>query len=70
MSSMASGADHIDHVRTQLPYALTTAAVSIALFYVPVALGLPMGVSLALGTAAVVVLIRVFGKRVDEPVAA
>jgi len=69
MSSMASGSDHIDHVRTQLPYAVTTAAVSIGLFYVPVALGLPMGIALALGAAAVVVVIRVFGKRADEPAA-
>ena len=23
MSSMSSGCDHVDHVRTQLPYALT-----------------------------------------------
>ena len=29
LSSMASGADHIDHVRTQLPYALLAAAVSL-----------------------------------------
>ncbi len=28
LSSMASGADHIDHVRTQLPYALLAAAIS------------------------------------------
>ncbi len=30
MSSMAAQADHIDHVRTQIPYALTMAAVAIA----------------------------------------
>ncbi len=29
MSSRASGADHIDRVRSQLPYALTVEAVSI-----------------------------------------
>ena len=28
LSSLASGSDHIDHVKTQLPYALTAAAVS------------------------------------------
>jgi Na+/H+ antiporter NhaC len=27
MSSMAGQSDHIDHVRTQLPYALTVAAI-------------------------------------------
>jgi Na+/H+ antiporter NhaC len=69
MSSMASGADHIDHVRTQLPYALTTGAVSIGMFYVPVALGLPMGFALALGAITAIAVVRVFGKRVDEPAA-
>ncbi|MFB0565225.1 MAG: Na+/H+ antiporter NhaC family protein [Candidatus Aminicenantaceae bacterium] len=32
ISSMASATDHIDHVRTQLPYALTAAAFSLLLF--------------------------------------
>jgi len=32
VASMASATDHIDHVRTQLPYALTAAAVSLVLF--------------------------------------
>ena len=28
MSSIASGCDHIDHVRTQIPYALSTMAIA------------------------------------------
>ena len=32
ISSMASASDHIDHVRTQLPYALTAAMVALVLF--------------------------------------
>jgi len=32
ISSMASATDHIDHVRTQLPYALTAAVFSLLLF--------------------------------------
>ncbi len=32
VSSMASACDHIDHVRTQLPYALTVASISAVLF--------------------------------------
>ena len=32
ISSMASASDHIDHVRTQLPYAVLAAAVSLSLF--------------------------------------
>jgi len=34
ISSMASATDHIDHVRTQLPYALIAASVSLLLFLI------------------------------------
>lgn len=34
VASMASATDHIDHVRTQLPYALTAASGAVALFLV------------------------------------
>ena len=34
VSSLASGTDHIDHVRTQLPYALVAAAGAILLYLV------------------------------------
>ena len=34
ISSMASASDHIDHVRTQLPYALLAGAVSTILFLI------------------------------------
>jgi Na+/H+ antiporter NhaC len=32
ISSMAAGSDHIDHVRTQLPYALMVAVLSFLMF--------------------------------------
>jgi Na+/H+ antiporter NhaC len=32
VSSMAAATDHIDHVRTQLPYALCTGLVALVLF--------------------------------------
>ena len=34
VASMASATDHIDHVRTQLPYALTAAAIASVMFFV------------------------------------
>ncbi|MBN2183946.1 MAG: Na+/H+ antiporter NhaC family protein [Candidatus Krumholzibacteriota bacterium] len=64
MSSMASGADHIDHVRTQLPYAITVGAISLIAGYLPVALGLPVFVSLAAAILLMAAVIRVFGKTV------
>jgi Na+/H+ antiporter NhaC len=33
MASMASASDHVDHVRTQLPYALIGAAAALTAFY-------------------------------------
>ncbi|MCP4003103.1 MAG: hypothetical protein GY725_02790 [bacterium] len=35
LSSIASGSDHIDHVRTQLPYALTVAVLALLAGYLP-----------------------------------
>ncbi|HUU27880.1 MAG TPA: Na+/H+ antiporter NhaC family protein [archaeon] len=40
MSSMSSGADHIDHVRTQLPYATLVALISVLFGYLPSGMGL------------------------------
>ena len=34
ISSMASASDHIDHVRTQLPYALITGAITVVLYLI------------------------------------
>jgi len=34
ISSMAAGCDHIDHVRTQLPYALITGGISVVLYLI------------------------------------
>jgi len=64
MSSMASTCDHIDHVRTQLPYALTVAAICIMLAYLPVSLGLPVPVVLLLTLATVFLIVRFLGKPV------
>lgn len=68
MSSMAGHCDHIDHVRTQLPYALTVAAVATAGYGVialteSVALGWMVNIAL-LGT--VVVLASLWGRRTDR----
>lgn len=38
MSSMASGSDHVDHVRTQLPYALLAATIACLIGYLPMGL--------------------------------
>lgn len=66
MSSMGAGADHIEHVRTQLPYAFTVAAVA-ALAGCTVAgfNGHPI-ISYVIGIAALIAIVRFIGKPVDE----
>lgn len=71
LSSMASGCDHIDHVRTQLPYAMTVGSVAIVGGTLPVGFGFPWWASLAIGAVLLVLVVRFFGKIADdEPVIA
>jgi Na+/H+ antiporter NhaC len=67
LSSLASGCDHIDHVRTQLPYALSVGAVALLLGTIPTAFYVPWWVCLPLSTAATIGLLFVFGRHVDDP---
>lgn len=68
MSSMASGADHIDHVRTQLPYALMVAGVSIVFGYLPVGYGMHGWVVLLAGFTVIFLGVRFLGKKVKNRV--
>ena len=69
MSSMASGSDHIDHVRTQLPYALISAAFAIIFGYLPAGFGLSGWITFLMGVAGIFLVIRFLGKRSDLPAA-
>jgi Na+/H+ antiporter NhaC len=62
LSSLASGCDHVEHVRTQLPYAGVVGLVSLGLCSIPVALGLPWWVALALSLVVLYGVLRVIGK--------
>ena len=66
LSSLASGCNHVEHVRTQLPYAGLVGAVAIGLGSLPVALGLPVWVALPAGALLLFVLLRVLGKPAEE----
>ena len=58
LSSIASGCDHIEHVRTQLPYAMLVGTVAIAIGTIPAGYGLPPWISLIAGAA---ILLSIFG---------
>lgn len=64
LSSMASGCDHIEHVRTQLPYALLVGVVGLVLGTIPTGFGFPWWASLLLGAAVLLLGLRFFGKPV------
>jgi Na+/H+ antiporter NhaC len=66
LSSMASGCDHIAHVRTQMPYAIGIGLLGMLLGDIPSAYGLSPWVSLAVAAAIIVFVVVRFGKR-PEP---
>ena len=66
LSSMASGCDHVEHVRTQLPYAFLVGIVSLVTGSLPVAFGLPWWLGLLTGGAVLMAFLRVFGKQAGE----
>ncbi len=64
LSSMASGADHIDHVKTQLPYALLAAGVAVVFGYIPAGYGMNPYLSIVLGIGALYLIHRKISKPV------
>jgi Na+/H+ antiporter NhaC len=64
MSSMASGSDHIDHVRTQMPYALTTGLISILLGFIPAGFGISGYWDVIAGGIIIYLIIRLLGRKV------
>ena len=66
LSSMGSACDHIDHVRTQLFYAITVGAVSILFGFLPAGLGLSPMITLPVGLVVVAGMLYFFGKRLPE----
>jgi Na+/H+ antiporter NhaC len=62
---MASACDHMAHVKTQMPYALTVGGVAILVGFIPSGFGFSPWISLILGAAALFMVLKVFGKSVD-----
>ena len=66
LSSTAAACDHVDHVRTQLPYAVLVGLVGLVLGSVGTSLGLPHWIALLGGVAILALVLRFFGTPVPE----
>ena len=64
MSSLASSCNHLQHVSTQMPYALTVGATALLMGVLPTALGLPSWAAFLLGFAVLGLIVRLVGKKV------
>lgn len=62
LSSLATGCDHMDHVRTQIPYALLGGTVAMLVGTLPAGFGLPWWLLLPSGAVVLVATHRFLGK--------
>lgn len=65
MSSMASGSDHIDHVKTQAPYAILVGLVAIIFCYIP-AVGYSSWLTIPISMLVLTAFIFGFGKKAED----
>lgn len=63
MSSLASSCNHLQHVSTQMPYALTVGTVALLVGVMPTAMGLPSWAAFLMGLIVLGVIVRFVGKK-------
>ncbi|MBA3315702.1 MAG: Na+/H+ antiporter NhaC family protein [Planctomycetaceae bacterium] len=66
LSSAAAECDHIEHVTTQMPYALSVGAISLLFGYIPAGFGISSLITIPLGLAACYGVVRFCGRRLEE----
>ncbi|WP_407370670.1 Na+/H+ antiporter NhaC family protein [Carnobacterium sp.] len=66
LSSMGAGVNHMDHVRTQIPYALLVGMITVLFGFIPVGLGISIWIVLPVSMVVIILAVYVFGKRVEE----
>lgn len=62
LSSMGASCDHMDHVSTQLYYAIFVGIIAIVFGYIPASFGVSAYILLPLGMLAIALFIRFYGK--------
>ena len=67
LSSMASGSDHIDHVKTQFPYALLSAGICVPIYLLVGYLDISPLLALPIGLVAVLISFRALSRDTNQP---
>lgn len=65
LSSLATRTNHIQHVRTQMPYALTVGSVAAFIGILPAAIGLPWWVLYPIAILCLYLIVRYLGKPIS-----
>lgn len=65
LSSMGTSCNHIDHVQTQIYYAVFVAAIAIIFGYIPAGFGIPWYILIPIGIVVMFVGLRIIGEKVD-----
>jgi Na+/H+ antiporter NhaC len=65
LSSVASGCDHIEHVRTQLPYALLVGFIALLVGTIPGGFGMPPWISIVVGIVLLASVLKTFGRKAE-----
>ena len=63
LAALGAGCETMDHVKTQMPYALTVAAMSVLSGTLLTSLGVPAGFALLIGVAVMAVIVRFVGQK-------
>jgi Na+/H+ antiporter NhaC len=66
MSSIASSCDHLDHVRTQMPYALVCMVIALICGYFAIGVGLSPWVAYPAGVGAILAILFMVGKPIPD----
>ncbi|WP_162846897.1 Na+/H+ antiporter NhaC family protein [Marinicella litoralis] len=64
LSSMASGCDHIEHVRTQIPYAMYSGGFAVMIGIIPVSFGMSPWIAIVAATIGMYLGVKWIGKKV------
>ena len=65
LTSMASGCELMDHVWTQMPYAISAGSAALLLCTLPAGFGAPWWILLILGIVSQILIISFFGKKLN-----